>query len=109
MEMGGILHHAPMGEAAIAAIASGTHLIEICKDPALVLTAYEAILTEAESSRTFRILVEHSAATVRTHRQKLLRHASPSLPPRAAEVAAVREAVLAFTAGVMAKTPQASV
>jgi beta-N-acetylhexosaminidase len=108
MEMGGILHHASMGEAAIAAIAAGTHLIEICKDPALVLTAYEAILSEAENSRSFRIIVEHSAATVRTHRQKLLRHASPSLPPRAAEVAAVREAVLAYTAGVTAKTPQAS-
>jgi beta-N-acetylhexosaminidase len=108
MEMGGILHHASMEEAAIAAIAAGTHLIEICKDPALVLTAYEAILSEAESSRSFRILVEHSAATVRTHRQKLLRHASPSLPPRAAEVASMCEAVLAFSAGVAAKTPQAS-
>src|SRR6201987_3230381 len=108
MEMGGILHHAPIEEAAIAAIAAGTHLIEICKDPALVLTAYEAILSEAENSRSFRATVEQSAAIVRTHRQKLLRHASPSLPPRAAEVAAMREAVLAFTAGVTAKTPQAS-
>jgi beta-N-acetylhexosaminidase len=108
MEMGGILHHAPMEEAAVAAIAAGTHLIEICKDPALVLTAYEAILSEAERSRSFRATVEHSAATVRTHRQKLLRHSLPS-PPPAAELAAMREAVLAFTAHVTAKTPQASV
>ncbi len=77
MEMGGILHHAPMEEAAVAAIAAGAHLIEICKDPALVLTAYEAILSEAERSRSFRTIVEESAATVRAHRHKLLRHAAP--------------------------------
>jgi beta-N-acetylhexosaminidase len=108
MEMGGILHHAPIEEAAIAAIAAGIHLIELCKDPALVLTAYEAILSEAERSRSFRSTVEHSAATVRTHRENLLRHSLPSPPPRAAEVAAMREAVLAFTATVTARTPQAS-
>ena len=101
--------HAPMEEAAIAAIAAGTHLIEICKDPALVLTAYEAILKRGRAiSRSFRILVEHSAATVRTHRQKLLRHVRSSLPPRQQRSPRLREAVLAFTAGVPAKTPQAS-
>jgi beta-N-acetylhexosaminidase len=107
MEMGGILHHAPMEEAAVAAIAAGTHLIEICKDPALVLTAYEAVLSEAEQSRSFRAIVEQAAATVRTHRHKLLRHFHPSPSPNAADIAAMREAVLAFTANVTAKTPQA--
>jgi beta-N-acetylhexosaminidase len=108
MEMGGILHHAPIEEAAVAAIAAGTHLIEICKDPALVLTAYEAILSEAERSRTFRSIVEQSAATVRTHRQKLLRHSGLLSPPNAAAIATMRDAVLAFTADVSAKTPQAT-
>jgi beta-N-acetylhexosaminidase len=107
MEMGGILHHAPMEEAAIAAIAAGTHLIEICKDPALVLTAYEAILSEAERSRSFRSIVEQSAATVRAHRQKLLHPLRPS-PPNAAELATMREAVLTFSAIVASKTSQAT-
>ncbi|HEX6494666.1 MAG TPA: beta-N-acetylhexosaminidase [Acidobacteriaceae bacterium] len=107
MEMGGILHHAPMEEVAVAAIAAGTHLIEICKDPALVLTAYEAVLSEAERSRTFRAIVEQSAETVRTHRHKLLRHAALSSPPNASELAAMRERVLAFTADLNAKAPQA--
>jgi beta-N-acetylhexosaminidase len=107
MEMGGILHQAPIEEAAIAAIAAGTHLIEICKDPALVLAAYEAILSEAEQSRSFRVTVEQSAAFVRTHRHKLLRHSTLSPPPRATELAGMREAVLAFTAAVTATTPQA--
>jgi beta-N-acetylhexosaminidase len=108
MEMGGILHHAPMEEAAIAAIAAGMHLIEICKDPALVLAAYEAILSEAERSRSFRTIVEQSSATVRTHRQKLLRHSDLLSPPTATALSAMRDAVLAFTAEVSAKTPQAS-
>ncbi len=107
MEMGGILHHAPMEEAAVAAIAAGTHLIEICKDPALVLTAYEAILSEAERSRNFRSIVEQSAATVRTHRQKLLRHTELLPVPDAKTIAAMRDAVLGFTDDIHAKAPQA--
>ena len=106
MEMGGILHHAPMGEAAVAAIAAGTHLIEICKDPALVLTSYEAILSEAERSRSFRAIVEQSAATVRTQRQRLLRNDALPIAPTEAEVVALREEVLQFASTVAAKTPQ---
>jgi beta-N-acetylhexosaminidase len=108
MEMGGILHHAPIEEAAVAAIAAGTHLIEICKDPALALTAYEAVLSEAERSRAFRAIVEQSAATVRTQRQKLLRHSALASPPNATELAAMREAVLKFAEETNAKLPQAS-
>jgi beta-N-acetylhexosaminidase len=107
MEMGGILHHAPMEEAAVAAIAAGAHLIEICKDPALILAAYEALLSEAERSRTFRGIVETSAATVRSHRHKLLRHAGPVPPPTADDIAAMRKSVLAFADEVAAKTQQA--
>jgi beta-N-acetylhexosaminidase len=97
-----------MEEAAVAAVAAGAHLIEICKDPALVLTAYEAILSEAERSRTFRSIVEESAATVRAHRHKLLRHAGLLRPPDTAAVAAMRKSVLVFTDQVAAKTEQAS-
>jgi beta-N-acetylhexosaminidase len=107
MEMGGILSHAPMEEAAVAAIAAGAHLIEICKDPALIFTAYEALLSEAERSRSFRSIVENSAATVRSHRHKLLRHAGAVPAPDPADLAAMRESVLAFTDEVAAKTGQA--
>jgi beta-N-acetylhexosaminidase len=106
MEMGGILKHAPMEEAAVGAIAAGTHLIEICKDPALVLTAYEALLAEAERSRSFRNIVEQAATTVRSHRHRLLRHSGLTRPPSADDVATMREAVLEFSAGVAAKTPE---
>jgi beta-N-acetylhexosaminidase len=108
MEMGGILHHAPMGEAAVAAIAAGTHLIEICKDPSLVFTAYEAILSEAERSRSFRNIVEQSAETVRTQRQRLLKNVWPVPAPSAADVATMREAIVRFATRVVNQTPQAS-
>ena len=49
MEMGGILTH-PIEDAAVQAVLAGTHLIEICSDPALILRAYEALLAEAEIS-----------------------------------------------------------
>lgn len=106
MEMGGILHHAPMDEAAVAAIAAGTHLIEICKDPGLILTAYEAILREAEHSRSFRAMVEQRAATVRGHRQRLSRHDDLSSTPTPREVEAMRGRVQRFSAQVAAATPQ---
>ena len=108
MEMGGILHHASMEDAAVAAIAAGAHLIEICKDPALVFTAYEAILSEAERSRSFRSIVEQSAAMVRAQRQRLLKYTSPSDAPNDNDVAAMRDAVLRFTSNVTAKSSQAA-
>ena len=106
MEMGGILHYAPIEEAAVAAIAAGTHLIEICKDPALILTAYEAILSEAERSRSFRPMVEHRAATVRTQRQRLLRHDEIAAPPGEQDIIAMRERVLRFAESVTASVPE---
>jgi hypothetical protein len=45
---------------------------------------------------------------VRTHRQKLLRHSGLLPVPDAKTIAAMRDAVLAFTADIAAKTPQAT-
>ncbi|MGI8772142.1 MAG: beta-N-acetylhexosaminidase [Acidobacteriaceae bacterium] len=104
MEMGGILHHAPIEEAAIAAIAAGTHLIEICKDPALILRAYEALLREAESSPAFRRIVEGTAAKVRRSKRQLLGRDSLAKPPSLPEVQAVRESIERFSAHVAAAT-----
>jgi beta-N-acetylhexosaminidase len=72
MEMGGILSRASIEEAAVQAIAAGTDLIEICRDPSLVLRAYEAVLREAEHSPAFRQRVRRSAARVQTQKAKWL-------------------------------------
>jgi len=64
MEMGGILTQRSIEDAAIEAIAAGTDLLEICKDPALILRAYEALLSEAERSPFFRRRVLRAAGRV---------------------------------------------
>jgi beta-N-acetylhexosaminidase len=91
MEMGGILKYTGMEEAAVGAIAAGTHLVEICRDPALVFAAYEAILREAENSLSFAGLLRRAAAKVQTVAVK------PSPPsPSVAAVTKMRTAVELF-------------
>ena len=80
MEMGGILKYTGMAEAAIAAIAAGTHIVEICRDPALIFTAYEALLREAESSPAFARLLRSAATKVKDLKTK-------SLPPAPTDTA----------------------
>ncbi|HEX4064601.1 MAG TPA: beta-N-acetylhexosaminidase [Acidobacteriaceae bacterium] len=57
MEMGGILSQMSIEDAVVQALLAGIQMIEICRDPALVQRAYEAILKEAERSRAFREVV----------------------------------------------------
>jgi beta-N-acetylhexosaminidase len=80
MEMGGILKFTEMGDAAVRALAAGTHLVEICRDAALVFAAYEALLAEAEKSPAFaRILRQAAMRTQQTERPTL-----PSAPTQQA-------------------------
>lgn len=53
MEMGGVLSQCGIGDAAVRTIAAGTDMIEICKDPALIVGAYEAMLRRAETKSEF--------------------------------------------------------
>jgi beta-N-acetylhexosaminidase len=64
MEMGGILKYTGIAEAAVQAVAAGTHVVEICRNPALVFTAYEAVLREAEASAAFARRLRNAAAKV---------------------------------------------
>lgn len=72
MEMGGVLTQTSIEEASVLAIAAGTDVLEICKDPALLLRAYEALLREAEHSTTFRKRVEMASHKVTQHQRKYL-------------------------------------
>jgi beta-N-acetylhexosaminidase len=71
LEMGGILKSLPVDEAAIAAVVAGSDLLEICHSPELILRSYEALLSEAERSATFRKLLQARAADVERKRKKL--------------------------------------
>lgn len=53
MEMGGILSQCGMGDAAVQAIEAGIDMIEICKDPAHIVGAYESLLRTAETRPGF--------------------------------------------------------
>jgi beta-N-acetylhexosaminidase len=81
MEMGGILSYTSLADAAVRAILAGTHLIEICRDPALVLGAYEALLNEAEHSPAFaRKLVQSAAIVEKFKRRRPEVNCLPSAP-----------------------------
>jgi beta-N-acetylhexosaminidase len=108
--MGGILNHCSIEEAAVQAVLAGTDLIEICRDPSLVLRAYEAILTEAERSAAFRKRIANSSRRVTESKHRHL-NAHPGSPrtglrsrggqmPRpasAAQIDKLRESVKKFS------------
>ena len=96
MEMGGILNHTSIEEAAVQAVLAGTDLIEICRDPALILRAYEALLAEAEQSPAFRKRIASSSRRVLESKHRLLDAKMPR-PPTAAQIQKLREAVKKFT------------
>lgn len=96
MEMGGILTQSSIEEAAIQAILAGTDLIEICRDPSLVLRAYEAILTEAERSAAFRKRVESSSRRVTESKHRLLSPKNPR-PASPAQIEKLRDAIKKFS------------
>jgi beta-N-acetylhexosaminidase len=101
MEMGGILTQVSMGEAAVRAVLAGTDVIEICKDPALVLRAYEALLAEAERSAAFRRRVETAAQRVIEQKNRYLDAAMPRVAT-AAQIERLRARVQKFADEVTA-------
>ncbi len=97
MEMGGILTQNTIEEAAVQAVAAGTHLIEVCKDPSLLMRAYEALLTEAEHSSAFAGIVQ--AACRKIIRAKRNIDCTPlNKPPSQLHVEKLRSEVAVFRA-----------
>ena len=86
MEMGGILKYAGIAEAAIQALAAGTHVVEICRNPALVFTAYEAVLRKAEASPAFARQLRNAATKV----ANVAAAGSKRLPPAPSKTAVKR-------------------
>ena len=80
MEMGGLLTQTSIEQAAVQALLAGSDLLEICREPALVLCAYEAVLAEAERSAAFRAMVRRAYLRVVAHKGRLLH---PQLPRNA--------------------------
>jgi len=98
MEMGGVLSHCPIGEAVIHAISAGTDVVEICHNPALILTAYEALLREAEQRIAFRRQLTGAARRVDawTRRWSLIQTLTLR-SPTVAQIDKLRGQMAAFT------------
>jgi len=103
MEMGGILKYTGIAEAAVQALAAGTHVVEICRNPALVFAAYEAVLQEAEASRAFARLLRNAAAKVATVAAAVPNRLPPA--PTNTSVKRMKTAVEAFTRQVAKAGP----
>ncbi len=97
MEMGGILTYMGMAEAAVRSLASGIHMVEICRDPALIFAAYEALLHEAESSPAFARALRRAAARVNEFKARALRQDVLPAAPTAAAVTRMKNAVERFS------------
>ncbi len=99
MEMGGLLSVMSIEDAAVQAIALGTDLLEVCREPALVLRTWEALLREAERSPAFRFKVRRAAAHVEAETGKWL---TPQLPRDAttAQLEKLRAEIRTFTSVV---------
>jgi beta-N-acetylhexosaminidase len=78
LEMGGILKFLPVDEAAVEAIRAGSDLIEICHSAELILRTYDALLTAAEKSASFRTLL---LARARESARKRARIYAGKIPP----------------------------
>ena len=95
LEMGGILKFMPIDEATVAAIRTGSDLVEICHHPEPILNAYEALVSEGERSRTFaKLLVERARHTARLRARWFPLSAPPALGAR--EFEALRTRILRF-------------
>jgi beta-N-acetylhexosaminidase len=71
LEMGGILKFMPIEDAVIAAVRAGMDLMEICHSPELILRAYEALISEAERSKTFAAMLADRAKRTAKLRARL--------------------------------------
>ena len=101
MEMGGILKQRSMEDAAIEAISAGTDLIEICKDPALIFRAYDAVLSEAERSPAFRAIVRRAYRRVAAGKARLLDTTLPRISTPE-QIARIRSEIRVFATEIEA-------
>jgi len=114
LEMGGILKFLPVDEAAVEAVRAGSDLLEICHSAELILRTYEALLSAAEKSASFRTLLlaraqESSRKRARLYAGKI----PPALSPRQFEklrsdVARFRDTVSAAAAQPDTVAPRSS-
>lgn len=103
LEMGGILKFLAVDEAAVEAVRAGSDLLEICHSAELILRTYEALLTAAEKSAAFRMLLLDRARDSARKRARLYADKMPA-PFKAKRFEKLREDVVRFRDAVSAAT-----
>ena len=96
LEMGGILKFMPIEDAVIAAVRAGMDLMEICHSPELILRAYEALISEAERSKTFAAMLADRAKRTGKLRARLY-GARPARALTARQFDALRARIVRFS------------
>ena len=76
-------------------------VIEICHSPVLILRAYEALVSEAEQSRSFRALL-YSRSEVVSRKRKQLYRKPAARPLSRAQRVALRDRMLRFNDAIAA-------
>lgn len=107
LEMGGILKFMPIDEAAVAAIRTGSDLVEICHHPEPILQAYEALVSEAERLPAFRkILLARARQTERLRAKTFPKKMPAALSEKQFEE--LRATILRFNETIEAIVPRAA-
>lgn len=94
-EMGGILKYLSIEEATVTALRAGMDVIEICHSPELILRSYEALITEAERSASFRKILLARARNAARKRKELFAKSSRR-PLTQTQFDALRSRILRF-------------
>ncbi len=95
LEMGGILKFMSIEEAVVSAVRAGMDMMEICHSPELILRAYEALVSEAEKSKSFAsLLATRAKRNARLRAKWFSLPLSPQLSGRQFE--ALRAKILRF-------------
>jgi beta-N-acetylhexosaminidase len=100
MEMGGILTYMGIAEASVRSLEAGMHVVEICRDPALIFAAFESLLHEAEQSPSFARILRRAASRVQAFQAKMLKGDALPAAPTASVINKMRTAVERFNAQV---------
>jgi beta-N-acetylhexosaminidase len=97
LEMGGVLSAGPVDQAAIEHIRAGGDVCLICHKQEYIVTAYEAILREAERDRKFRSRAAESVQRVLAFKKRSREVRRSSSPPKAATIDRLRRAIWEFS------------
>jgi len=104
LEMGGVLSAAPIEQAAVETIRAGSDIFLVCHNEEHVLTAYEAVVSEAERDRKFGALAAAASARVLAFKKKTAELRRPAPMPGAERIERLRQRIRAFSEQVKTAT-----